>query len=1531
MLMSRKRKNRAIGVVVSLLSGLFVLVAQPAPAVADTFAAAGFTTEVVATLPQYSVVGTAFAPDGRMFVWTKPGVVRIVKNGQLLPTPFLDLTGKVNTYDDRGMWGFALDPDFATNGYVYLTYVYENTANPDAAGPKTSRLVRVTADPNNPDVALPGSETVILGSVGTAPCSNQPAGADCIPADGGSHSIGGLLFGPDGKLFLGNGDGAEANALSLGAQDLNSYRGKILRINKDGTAPADNPFYDGTNSVKSKVFLYGVRNPFRFALQPGTGHLWFGDVGWNTWEEINDGVPGANYGWPCYEGTNPQPTFQQQYSQCQALAASSVTAPYYTYNHTVGSAVIGGPFYTADVYPAQYKNNFFFADYSGNYIKRVVFDGNNNPIGVQPFATNVDAPVSLVVGPDGMIYYLSFTTGQVRRIRFNGPSAHATATPQYGYSPLQVAFSSAGSVDAGGGTLSYLWDFGDGTTSTAANPTHTYTAAGVQTFTAKLTVTGAGGLTSTATTTVTVGSSPPVPTISAPLNNTAVLPGQTINYAGSATDPDQGPLPASALSWTVLLHHDTHIHKFVGGTGANGSFVVEDHGPIGTFSYEVILTATDSSGLSSSTSVLLPVGSDTSPPTAPANLTATANGSNVSLNWAASTDNIKVSGYRLERCQGADCTNFAQIATPTGATATDPGLAPGTTYQYRVAAADPSGNVSAYSNTATVTISAAPAQPSGLVAGYTFDAGTGTTVTDVSGNGNTGTISGATWDAGGRFGGALKFNGSSDAVKVPSSASLNLSAELTLAAWVKPAASQQGWRTIMQKENEAWFLDASSGAGPLRPAGGVTGANNTNAIVTGPTASPLNQWTHVAMTYNGTALKLYVNGTQVATNPKSGALQQTSNPLSIGGNTPYGEYFAGLLDDVRVYNRALSDTELQTIMNSPLVPPVADTTPPSTVTALTATANGAAQVNLSWPAASDNVAVSGYQLERCQGAGCTNFAAVGTVGTTSYADGALTASTTYTYRVRATDAAGNLGGWSPAASATTAAAADTTAPSAPAGLTASVAGNTQINLTWTGSTDDVGVTQYRIERCSGAGCTNFAQVATATTPTYANTGLTAGTAYQFRVRAADAAGNLSAYSNVASATTTATDTTKPTAPTALSATAAGPTQVDLSWTASTDNVGVTGYRVERCTGASCTSYAEVAQPTGTTWSDTGRSPSTTYRYRVRATDAAGNLSAYSSVVSATTPALPDSTPPSTPASLTATPNGTQVALSWPASTDNVSVAGYRVQRCTGSGCTDFAQVATPTTNAYTDAGLVANTTYLYRVAAVDPSGNVSGWSPTASATTTNAPTQPTGLIAGYNFDAGSGTTVADLSGNGNAGTITGATWVTGKYGSALSFNGTSDIVRIPASSTLLPSTGLTLAAWIQPTAAQNGWRTVMQKENDAWFLNASNTTGALYPAGGITTSTGASSYCSGTSASPVNAWTHIALTYDGTDLRLYVNGVQVSTKPIAGALQQTSNPLSIGGNGPYGEYFKGLIDEARVYNRALTQAEVQTVMNTPLS
>ena len=143
------------------------------------------------------------------------------------------------------------------------------------------------------------------------------------------------------------------------------------------------------------------------------------------------------------------------------------------------------------------------------------------------------------------------------------------------------------------------------------------------------------------------------------------------------------------------------------------------------------------------------------------------------------------------------------------------------------------------------------------------------------------------------------------------------------------------------------------------------------------------------------------------------------------------------------------------------------------------------------------------------------------------------------------------------------------------------------------------------------------------------------------------------------------------------------------------------------------------------------------------------------------------------------------------------------------------------------------------------------------------------------------------------------------------------------------TTAMTLSAWIQPTASQSGWRTILQHETDAYFLNASNSDGPLRPSGGGTLG-GNTQYLSGPTANPVNAWTYVAFTYDGATVRLYINGTQVASRATTGAIQTTNSPLWIGGNSPYGEYFQGLIDEARVYNRALTQAEIQSDMNAPV-
>jgi hypothetical protein len=205
------------------------------------------------------------------------------------------------------------------------------------------------------------------------------------------------------------------------------------------------------------------------------------------------------------------------------------------------------------------------------------------------------------------------------------------------------------------------------------------------------------------------------------------------------------------------------------------------------------------------------------------------------------------------------------------------------------------------------------------------------------------------------------------------------------------------------------------------------------------------------------------------------------------------------------------------------------------------------------------------------------------------------------------------------------------------------------------------------------------------------------------------------------------------------------------------------------------------------------------------------------------------------------------------------------------------------------------------------------------------------MVAAYAFDEGSGTTVGDASGKGNVGTINGADWAEqGKFGHALSFNGTNALVVVNFAQSLNLSAAMTEEAWVYPTATQSSWSTILHRETDAYYLHASSPAGPMYPAGGGIFN-GTEQYSAATNGIPLNTWTHLATTYDGTTLKIYVNGAMVSTKSVSGVIQTNSNPLRIGGNVPYGQYFQGMIDEVRVYNRALPQSEIQSNMNQSLA
>jgi Protein of unknown function (DUF4038)/Concanavalin A-like lectin/glucanases superfamily/Putative collagen-binding domain of a collagenase/Fibronectin type III domain len=319
-----------------------------------------------------------------------------------------------------------------------------------------------------------------------------------------------------------------------------------------------------------------------------------------------------------------------------------------------------------------------------------------------------------------------------------------------------------------------------------------------------------------------------------------------------------------------------------------------------------------------------------------------------------------------------------------------------------------------------VPASAAVPAKGGLVAAYGFEEGSGTQVADSSGKGNGGTVASATWVHSGAFGSALSFNGSTSVVTVPDSPSLHLKRAMTLEAWVKPSAVSGDWRDVVYKGDDAYYLEATSHGDGLPAGGGVFNGSRGDGQVFGPAELPTGAWTYLAVTYDGSTLRLYVDGEQVASTPQTGTIMTSSDPLQIGGDHIFGQYFGGLIDEVRVYNVALNSDAIRTDMLSPVVAGTSgDPEPPSVTGGLTASAVGPGEVDLSWTAASDNVGVTGYEVWRCQGAGCSDFTLLQTVGAvTAYEDTGVAPDTSYGYRVRALDAAGNDGPFSDPAFAT---------------------------------------------------------------------------------------------------------------------------------------------------------------------------------------------------------------------------------------------------------------------------------------------------------------------------------------------------------------------------------------------------------------------------------------------------------------------------------------------------------------------------------
>ncbi len=520
----------------------------------------------------------------------------------------------------------------------------------------SGRLSRLQAAGN----AMTGSEQVLVEdwcqqypshSVGTVEFGHDGA-LYASAGDGASFNF--VDYGQDGTPLNPCGDppgGAGATLTpptaeggALRSQDLRtsgdpvSLDGTVIRVDPaTGSALSTNPAATATDPNTRRIIAQGFRNPFRFTTYPEPDltkpvELWVGDVGWNDWEEINR-VPAnsvGNFGWPCYEGPSRQTGYDAaNLNVCENLYSTpqAVTAPYHAYHHTsrvvagescpTGSSSIAGLEFEfaaqQNSYPSDYDGALFFADYSRDciWVMPKGADGRPVPGQVRGFVSGAANPVNLENGPGGDLFYVDFDGGTIRRISYvtnENPVAVATATPTAGPAPLTVNFDSTGSSDPDGTTLTYAWDLdGDGVfdDSTSQQATHTYTATG--TYTASLRVTDVRGATGTDSVDISVGNTAPNVVIATPAAGTTWKVGDVINFSGSATDAQDGTLPASALTWELILQHcpaNCHSHQLQTFPGvASGSFSAPDHEYPSYL--ELRVTATDSGGLTNTKVVRL--------------------------------------------------------------------------------------------------------------------------------------------------------------------------------------------------------------------------------------------------------------------------------------------------------------------------------------------------------------------------------------------------------------------------------------------------------------------------------------------------------------------------------------------------------------------------------------------------------------------------------------------------------------------------------------------------------------------------------------------------------------------------------------------------------------------------------------------------------------------------------------------------------------------------------------------------------------
>jgi len=543
----------------------------------------GFTEAAVAS-SLASATAMDFSPTGELWVLEQTGRVKLVRGDATTHTA---ITLSVDSRGERGLLGIAFDPAYdgaaANTDYVFLYHTLPGGSN--------NRITRY-------EVSSAGTTTPTLASPVTILDLDGLSGAT-------NHNGGAIHFGPDGLLYVAVGD----NANGANSQTLANLHGKMLRINPNGTAPSSNPFFvdDATVADRDFIWALGLRNPFTFSFQPGTGRMFINDVGQNTWEEINEGAAGRNFGWATTEGDFNQASFP------------SFTRPVYAYSHGGGSfqgyAITGGAFYnpTTAPFPSQYVGDYFFADFSSNWIN--VRDSVTGD--VTQFATSASNPVDLKVGADGSLYYLTRGTGQIMRI--TSTASQAPAITQQPVSLTRAVGESASLSVAASGTapLAYRWQQLIGNTWTdLANggrlsgvTTASLTISNLQSgdagqYRAVVTNTAGTATSDPAVLSVTANQAPAATiTIDSGLNSGLFHAGQAIAFSGEATDQEDGPLAASQFTWQVeyitsIASGNPVLRPFVqpfgGATG--GSFTPAVTGPytLPDVAYRITLSVVDS-------------------------------------------------------------------------------------------------------------------------------------------------------------------------------------------------------------------------------------------------------------------------------------------------------------------------------------------------------------------------------------------------------------------------------------------------------------------------------------------------------------------------------------------------------------------------------------------------------------------------------------------------------------------------------------------------------------------------------------------------------------------------------------------------------------------------------------------------------------------------------------------------------------------------------------------------------------------------